>query len=421
MNLRTLLGWGLAATLLAACSGGGGGGSVSPSNGASNNAPITTGAILQVNAPIGFGGSSVMHNGRSAQFIGAAATTIGYTFNPGSISGQFTYNAVTHTFDGTAANCTSTYPASPPVYACPVALAPGTYNVTLTLSDGGTPIGSSIATGPIMINGGQTTNAPVVVNPINAGPALAISGSPTQFYVDGTPGQTVSLQANELDPAGDIITTYYGTVANGFYKALTFTPSGGQTGITTAPSNIAINTPPTGQTGYVGTPEAAVYNGSGVNAQSYGLTLSDGTNTTPLISIPYVSMSNNANNPAPGELTFAGLTSTYNQTVTVTETTTAASGGLDTNFTASTTCPVADATFSPSVTVAPAAAAVDPTTIAASNATVTFTATPVAILAGPPGTCTLTVSSVQDPTLSQTVTIYFPGSSNILPSSHSRS
>jgi hypothetical protein len=421
MNLRTLLGWGLAATLLAACSGGGGGGSVSPSNGASNNAPITTGALMMINAPVGMGGSSMMHNGRNAQFIGSATTTIGYTFNPGSISGSFTYNAVTHTFDGTATNCTSTYPASPPVYACPVALAPGSYNVTLTLSDGGTPIGSSTATGPITIMAGQQANVPVVINPINAGPALAISGSPTQFYVDGQAGQTVSLQANELDPAGDIITTYYGTVAAGYYKALSFTPSGGQLGITTAPANIPINTPPAGQTGYVGAPEAVVYNGAGVNAQSYGLTLNDGTNTTPLITIPYVSMSNNASNPAANELTFAGLGAPYDQTVTVTETTTAASGGLDANFKASTTCPSADATFTPSVTVAPAAAAVDPTTIAASNATVTFTAQPVAILAGPPGTCTLTVTSVQDANLSQTITIYFPGSSNIQPSSHSRS
>jgi hypothetical protein len=391
MNLRTLLGWSLAATLLAACSGGGAG-SVSPSSNApANPCANTSCASFTVNTGIDLGSQSSSR--RSPDYVGTNVNTIAYTFNPGAISGSFT--SVT---PGVFTGCV----ASGFTQTCNVALAPGTYSLTVTLKQGATTVGSG--TNPsVVITSGNVTAAPIQVQPVASAPALSIPGSPKQFYQDGQM-QSISLTANELDPASDIITTYYGPVAA--YPALTFTHTGSATNVT-FPANITVNTPPSAQGGYTG--EMLTYTGSGANPTSLVTTLSDGVSTSS-VTVPYVSLANNAANPSAGQITFSTTGASGNQTFTVTESTTAASGGLDTNLTSSSPNCGAHVIVSPTL-------GTNALTVAGPSGTVTYTVTAVdtALM-----TCTINVASVQDTNLTTAVTVNFPGTAGVGVSSHSR-
>jgi hypothetical protein len=387
MNLRTLLGWSLAATFLAACSGGAG--SVSPSTPGNNNA-ITTGSAIRIIAPINMGPSS--SNRRSPDYIGTNVNTIAYSFTPGPITGQFTGSG------GVFTGCTAS--GMPVVQTCNVALAPGTYALTVTLKNGATVVGSGTAAG-IVINSGAVTGAPVNIQPIASGPSLSIPSGATQFYNDGH-AQTITMTGNELDPAGDIITTYYGPVAA--LPAYTYTLTGGASATTgiTAPANIAVNTPPTIQAGY--NAESLMYTGTAGNTTSLGVTLSDGTSTSS-VTVPYVSLSNNAANPSANNITFSATGVGGAQTFTVTETTSAASGGLDTTVTSTSPTPCgAHATFTPAL------AATNPLNIAGPSGTITYSVVAVDALIS---TCTVKVASNQDPNLATTVTINFPGTAGV--------
>jgi hypothetical protein len=361
MNLKSLLGSCLAASFLAACSGGAG--SVAPNVGAANsggNGSIGEGIQLKLSAPFSIGATNISR--RSPKFIGTNVTTIQYTFLPGPISGSFT-NTAPNTFTG----CTAS--GMPVVQTCNVIAGPGTYSLTVTLLQGSTVVGSGTAAG-IVVTSGNVVSAPVSINPINSTPALSIPGTPKAFYNDGTM-QTINLTANELDPAGDIITMYYGPVGN--YPNLTFNDAGGITNIT--------------------------------------VTLTSGGNTSQVV-IPFISLADNASNPTPGNVTFAGIGATNTQQVTVTESTTAASGGLDANFVSSsafTPCG-AHATFSPAL-------GPNATNIAGPTASVTYTITAVdtGIIS-----CELDVSSATDASLTVPIILNFPGSVGVGVTGHSR-
>jgi hypothetical protein len=395
MNLKTLLGSCLAATLLAACSGGGG--SVAPSGGtagnANNNPQIPQGIALRVNAPFSVGTSNTSR--RSPNYIGTNVTTIDYTLLPGPISGSFA-NSGPQTFTGCSAA------GSPVVQTCDVIVGPGTYSLTVTLKQGSTVVGSGTTAG-IVVTSGNVAAAPVSIDPVNSAPALSIPGTPTTFYNDGTL-QTIDLTENELDPAGDIITTYYGPVGN--YPTLTLTDSGGTTNVTLPATPISVA--PAVQGGNIS--QALTYTGVG-NATSLSLSLSDGTSTSQVV-VPFISIANTAYNPTPGNVTFSGIGPVNTQQVTVTESTTAASGGLDTTFgSSSSIAPCGtDASFSPGL-------GANATNIAGPSASVTYTITAndTAIT-----TCELDVASSNDPALTTAITLNFPGSVGVGVTSHGR-
>jgi hypothetical protein len=403
MNLRTLLGWSLAATLLAACSGGGGGGSVSPSNGSSanNGDAITQGVSMRISAPIDLGPTST--NRRAPDFIGTNVTAIGYTFSGGAggpISGTFS-----STSPGVFTGCSSNAPATPVVQTCNVGLAPGTYTVAITLKQGANTIGTG-SSGSVSVSSGAIAAFTVDVNPVNFAPALSIPGTTKQFYNDGTALQTIDLAENETDQAGDIITTYYGPVSN--YPSLVLTATAGTTanvtlpggtlGVTTAPT---ISTAPTLQPGYTTEPLKFAASG-GAGTVSLALQLSDGS-TTSSITVPFVSLANN------GNITFSGIGSGNPQSFIVTESTTASSGGLDTTFNSSSNCG-AHANFTPTLGA---------NTVVPSGSTVSQSYSAYAVDTGT-STCTVTVTSAEDPSLTTSIVLNFPGTGAIGVNSHSR-
>jgi hypothetical protein len=398
MNLKTLLGSCLAASLLAACSGGGG--SVAPTSGMANSGGaggggITQGVAIRINAPFSVGATSSTR--RSPNYIGTNVTTIAYTFLPGPITGSFA-NTGPQTFSGCVAS------GVPVVQTCNVIAGPGTYSLTVTLKQGGVVVGSGTASG-IVVTSGSMVAAPVSINPVNSAPTLSIPNAPTAFYNDGQM-QNISLTENELDPAGDIITTYYGPVGN--YPTLTLTDSGGTANVTLPVSN-PIMAAPSAQGGNTG--QVLTYTGAGNAATSLTVSLSDGVSSSQVV-IPYISLANNANNPTPGNVTFAGIGASNTQQVTVTESTSAASGGLDTNLVSSSSLMAcgAHATFSPAL-------GTNATSIAGPTASVTYTITAVDTAIT---TCELDVASPNDPFLTTPITLNFPGSVGVGVTGHSR-
>jgi hypothetical protein len=393
MKLATLLGWSLAASLLAACSGGAG--SVAPVTG--NTAPTGGGGVSQ-GVAIRIGGvglTSSSSTRRSPKFIGTNVTGIAYTFTPGPISGTFTGSG------GVFPGCMETV-GPPVVETCNVNLAPGTYAVAITLLNGVTTVGTGNV-GGIVITSGAVTPATVNVNPVNSGPALSIPSGQTVFYNDGQM-QTINLTANELDPVNDIISIYYGPVSN--YPTLSFTDSGGTTNVTLPGSIMAA---PVTQGGNVN--QAMTYTGAGNAATSLTVTLSDAVNTSQVV-VPFISLANNANNPSAGNLTFGALGAGGAQTVTVTESTSGASGSLDTHLTSSSgVFPCGGhATFSPTL-------GSNVTSVSGSTATVTYTVTAVdSVLPS----CELDVASPNDANLKTPITLNFPGTLGTTVSSTNR-
>jgi hypothetical protein len=344
------------------------------------------------------GWHSTSSSRRSPAFIATNINQIAYTFTPGPISGSFT-----ETSPGVFSGCSAT--GSPVVQTCDVTLAPGTYAVTVTLSELGMTVGSGTQAG-IVITSGTVSNFAVDINPVNSVPALGL-GSVGVFYNDGH-AQNISLNENELDPAGNIITTNFGPVGN--YPVLTLTDSGGMANVTLPASNPIMNVPPSGVGGYTG--EMLGYTGGGNAATSLTVTLSDGTSPSSIV-IPYISIANNASNPSAGNVTFSGLGSLNTQQVTITESTSAASGsGLDTQLVGSsavTPCG-GHATFSPALGTAGMS-------LAGSTGSLTYTITAVDTVLP---TCELDVASVHDPNLTTPITINFPGTLGVGVGSHAR-
>jgi hypothetical protein len=249
----------------------------------------------------------------------------------------------------------------------------------------------------------------IQVDAVLSGPSLAVTGGQaTQFYVD-THAQTINLTANEIDPKGDIIDAFYGPVNN--WENLSFTPTNGTNGIT--PPATIMSAP---NNGGLGTTNAGVaYDGSSVNAQSLLMTVADTFPHSAAVTIPFISLANNAagNTINVQSLGANGCTGPASCTVTVTES--ASTGGtptLDPKFSSSSNC-ASHVTFTPTLGLAGSGNA---TTAGA----VTYTIVANDVYSGV-GTCTLTVASQQDANLSTAVTINFPGIAGTSLTGHARS
>jgi hypothetical protein len=363
--------------LVAGCSGGAGSVPTSAQHVDTTNAAVS----LRLDSSQ-FGTSSTARSGRSPEFIGASVNTVAYSFTPGPIAGSLTLS-------------TCAQSGTPTVYTCTIGLPANTYNLTVTLKNGATAVGTGTATG-IAIAPNATTPVSMTISPINAGPALAISGATSQFYVDGQP-QTIATTLNELDPAGNVITTFYGPVTN--YPTLTLSDSNGTTGVTLNGGTVAFSTPPSTQAG--GSASIA-YNGVGVNATSLALSVTDGTTSSNTVTIPYISTSLTGN-PVAFATTGAGGA----QSFTFAEV--ASTGGtptFDTSITSGTTCLPASVTSNPPITGGTNA-------LTAGAITYTLTATSITF-----AQCTITLTSVKDPNLTTTVTVKPSGGAGVTISSH---
>jgi hypothetical protein len=345
----------MSASLFAGCSGG--------TSGVLGSGTAAAGsAAIRIDA----GGLGSLSSSRAPQFVGTNVNTVAYVFSPGNITGSVALN---------------TCPAlgTPPTYTCTISVPPNVYALTITLKQGAVAVGSGSATG-VTVLPSQTTPVAVTVTPVNQGPALSVPAG-SQFYVDGHT-QTITSTANELDPVGDVITTYYGPVSN--YPTLTFSGTNA-TGVTFNGGN-TITVVPAAQAG--GTAPIA-YNGSGANASSLVAKLSDGNVATAVtVTIPYLSLAYSA---SPVQLTASG-----SQAFTVTENATA--GGTatyDTTFNAATTCGT-HVTFNPALLAQFNA-------LTAHALTVNATAVDSGITS-----CTVTLTSAQDTNLSTTVTLLLP-------------
>ena len=365
MTLRTLLVGGIAASLLAACSGGAG------SSGANGTLTVPTQSAVRVEIDA----SQLQANGRAAKFVGASVDTVAYSFSPGPITGTLALSS-----------CPAT--GTPAVYTCTIGLPDNTYSLSLTLKKGSTAVGT--ATYPsIVVTGSQTTTILATVSPVNSGPTLAINnGQATQFYADGTT-QTIATTLNELDPVGNIISTFYGPVLN--YPTLTITPGGGTAGVTVNGGALSVATAPTTQAGGSAN---LVYNGTSLNSSSFTIKASDGATSTQTITVPFVKLT--ASTPS---VQMSGIGGTTNVTFTEAATT---GGTLDTTVSSSSTCANA-ASFSPGLV-----------TLGSGNAltanAITFTIT---ALSSSPAVCTLTVASFIHPTLTSSVTINLPAAAGV--------
>jgi hypothetical protein len=381
MTSRTLLGWSLALSLLAGCSGGSGGtASTGLSNGTQAQFTIDTSKLASALA-------------RTPKYVGASINAVDYAFAGGTApSGSLSLPSAACPANG-----------NPPTYLCTISLPPFNYtNLTLTLKVCTTPpstsctnVGTGAAGANVNITSGNTTAVTITIAPTipnAASPVLAVTGGQaTQFYKDGN-AQTINLTANNLDPKGNVVDQFYGTVSN--WLPLTFSLTGGSTGAG-APATIAAV--PTN--GGLGTTNAHVtYDGVGANATSLTVQVSDATHTASVV-IPYISLSNSG---TPVNIQSIGANGCAGAcTVTVTEA--ASTGGtatLDPKFSSSSTCGT-HATFTPTLGVGGSGNA---TTAGA----VTYTIVANDIYSGV-GTCTLTVTSQQDPLLSTAIVINFPG------------
>ncbi len=377
MTLWTVLVWSIAASIFAGCSGGAGSGLTS---GALTNRDATNSTVsLQLDVSR-FQQAST--RGRSPQFIGASVNNVAYSFTPGPIA-------------GTIALSTCAQSGTPTVYTCTIGLPANTYNATITLEHGATAVGTGSATG-IAISPSTTTPVSININPINAGPAIAIATTPTQFYVDGH-AQSFTATVNELDPAGNIITTFYGPVSN--YPTLTFNGTGGTAGVTLNGGN-TISAAPSAQAGNAAATVA--YNGTSANANSLGVTVSDGTTPSNTITIPYVTLT-----PSTASLQFATTGAGGALTLTMTEA--ASTGGvatLDTQVKSTTTCSSTDVTIVPAVAFSPTT-----TTSALTAGAITYTLTANDVTFAQ---CSFTTTSVLDPNLTTTVAVKPSGGAGVI-------
>jgi hypothetical protein len=289
----------------------------------------------------------------------------------------------------------------------------------VTLETGGVGIGSGAA-GPLVVTSGSTQAFPITISPNNANVVLGITpGGQQVFYADGTAvNQTVFLQANEVDNAGDIITKFYGVAGAGYtYPTLTFTPGGSVAGIT---SPAVINTMPAAGFQNGNNAVAVTFDPSGaVNGSSLTYTVADGLgHTSSLVSIPYVTMSNSA----AGSLTFSQTG--VPQPVTIYENTTGVQYPDATLTASAPTCTNAGtvlATFGGGGAVSNGGSTTALTPASGSQGGVTYdvTATAASSTDGVVS-CNLVVTSTLHASLSQTITINFPGAGGVTVNSRGR-
>jgi hypothetical protein len=391
---RTILGWGLAAALLAGCSGGTGGTS-------SSGLTTVPGALVQLRIDTSKLFSSTSH---TPKYLGAAINAVHYAFAGGSAP------------TGDLSLPSGTCPASgnPPTYLCSITVPAFAYTgLTVTLNKCTTPpagtctaIGNGV-NGAITITSGNTTNVTITVSPVNAHPVIAVTGGQqTQFYQDNV-AQNINLTVNEVDPAGDIIDAFYGAVTN--WPNLIFSLANGTAGVG-APANIMAAP----NNGGAGTTLAGVtYDGSSANAQTLTVNVTDGT-TPASILIPFISMTESGatlNVQSLGANGCGGAACT----VTITESATSAAT-IDAKFSSSSNCGT-HVTFTPTLGTAGSGNATGATT---TSGAVTYTIVANDVYSGV-GTCTMTVTSQQDANLSQAVVINFPGIAGTTLTGHGRS
>jgi hypothetical protein len=423
VTLRILLVWGMVASLLAGCSGGASTGASGSAGSAIVPSAFThTGALsLSFTVPTTIQ-SSVR---RKAQFIGAGVNDVHFVFTPTGMTATSPNNtgdiplnlsssppqqSVNGNYSGDT--CTNTGNTGLGISeVCTIAQLPGTYNVSFTLQYCTNPTATPSPTGciavgtgtppggPFTLTGGQSTSVAVQISPIltgnAAGPSLSVLGGGTPvFYEDGNVNVSTVL-ANELDPAGNIITTWDGPVSN--WVTLSFAGSTpGLPGVT-LPNQIA--QAPTAQNGTIVALQYQ-YNGT-APTQDLILQLSDGMNPSATLDYQFVGMTLSNITGAtggPGSGLAAGMSTPYilpanpgTATLTFKETTTSPTltNALDMNFDSFTSC--ATVTGSPTIGIEHAA------TPGVQSASISFTlSTPAS---GSPETCFVAVQSYIDPVL----------------------
>jgi hypothetical protein len=409
----------MVASLLAGCSGGASTGASGPLSSTVPSAFTHTGAMsLSFTVP-----SSLQNSARrSAKFIGAGVNDIHFVFTPTGLTPTSPNNAGDIPLDLTSSQvsvnpnysgdtCTNTGNAGLGISeVCTIAQLPGTYNVAFTLQYCTNPLATPNPTGciavgtgvppggPFTLTGGASTPASVQISPIltgnAAGPSLSVLGGGVPvFYEDGSVNVSTVL-ANELDPAGNVITTWDGPVSN--WPTLSFASStAGLPGVT-LPNPIA--QAPTAQNG---TLVAIQYQYNGTPpAQDLILRLSDGMNTTATLDYQFVGLNLTGTTNVTGGPGFGiGASGTpYNlpanpgtATLTFTETTTTPTltNALDANFDSFTSCP--------RVTGTPTIGIEHPATPGAQSEAITFTL--AAPASGSAETCFVAVQSYIDPVL----------------------
>jgi hypothetical protein len=365
---------GVAATLLAACSGG-------------SNSVLTTGAnaastpqsLVSVSLDTSRLTTSQVRNGRrGAQFVGAldvASGNLNFAFTGG-------------------ANPTGTIPLSGcapsgntgmgVTYTCTIVAAAATYSgLTLSLSQGSTTVanGSYVGAPFTLVSGPPPAAITVVMAPVLAGPALSIiNGQAIAWYMENHI-QSISLAANEVDPIGNVITTYYGPVSN--WLPLTLTLGGSSAGVTFVGGATTI---PAAPSAAAGSTEVIEFNGTSSNLSTMTLTLSDNVNPNATVSVPYVSMTTTL-----GAINVTG----GNVNVTVTEMTT--SGTVpDANFVSSSNCGA-------NIAVLPGLG-LNAITASGTTGAVTYS---VQHSGGASGSCTLTVASYNDSNLNEQIAVTY--------------
>jgi hypothetical protein len=233
-----------------------------------------------------------------------------------------------------------------------------------------------------MITMGATTPIAITIAPQLAGPALGIeTGQAIAFFKEGH-NQSIFLAANELDPVGDIITTYYGPVSD--WLPLTLSLTNGTSGVSFVGGTNQILAAPSAPTGSA---IGVQYDGVSNNAVGLTVNMNDTVNPSATLTIPFVFMSASTN---PGNAINVHGT---NVNVTVTESITAGTVP-DANFISSSNCPLAHVAIAPLVGVNP----VTPTGF------VTYSVTGDASGAG---TCNFSVSSFMDSNLTESITVTY--------------
>jgi hypothetical protein len=366
----------MAATLLAGCSGGSS--SVTPGASTPNSAPqsfihvaLDTGAL-----------ETALKSRRGAEFVGASVNDIHYAFSGGTAPfGDIPLSSCASSANG----------GSGITYTCTIAALPGVYGLTLTLKNGATVLGSgtytnamSVPVNTFTVTAGSTLPIAIPITPVLAGPAISIeNGQATDFFMEGHV-QSIALAANELDPVGNIISTYYGPVPN--WLTLTLSANGGNAGVTFVGGNTTILAPPSQPSGNT---TVIQYDGVSANVASLSLGITDGVNSASTITVPYVSMSTPSN-------TMTVTAGSANTTVTET----ISSGTVpDADFVGSTTCLASNVT----ITSGGLPLALNPITVSGTTGVGHYTITYV----GGTGSCTLNVASQADSHLAEAITINY--------------
>lgn len=333
MTLRNLLMWGMMASLLAGCSGGAAkvaGSSAIPSAPSSGTTASSQMAALSVSFVVAQPQATTQSNKRQVKYISPAINDVHYTALEQGVGVNATTDLPLSTCVPTTSNGSGT------TETCNIYLAPGSYTIQLNLDDCTTPAPQNSGTasgctlvamtatsgtvGPIASGGPPGTVAlqaePVTGGGSGSGPVLSlVSGSPKMLFIDQTTN-VVSIYANELDPVGNVISTYYGPMctvgtgpdcgANDGWPTLTLASTGAAgsaNGVAVnqaSPSNFPfiLGAPPSGQLGSI---ELIEFNGTSNNTSDLVLTLTDQFgNSAPMgstntLDFPYITLSGTAN------------------------------------------------------------------------------------------------------------------------------